>query len=158
MAKVLVVYYSRTGNTEKMARQIADSVAAEGLEVECKSVLDTSVDDLLAAEGIIMGSPTYYGTMSAELKRLIDDSVEYHGRLEGKVGAAFTSSGVLGGGNETTVMHILGALLVHGMIVQGDPQGCHYGAVCIGTPEEEDLQRCQRLGQRFAQLVKKVCG
>ena len=158
MPKVLVVYYSRTGNTEKMARQIAETVAEDGLDVECKSVAETSVDDLLAADGIVMGSPTYYGTMCSELKKLIDDSVEYHGRLEGKVGAAFTSSGVLGGGNETTVTDILGALLIHGMIVQGDPQGCHYGAVCIGAPDEEGLQRCQRMGHRFAQLVKKVCG
>lgn len=156
MAKALVVYYSRTGNTEKMAQCIADAVASEGTEVECKSVADATVEDLLAADGIVMGSPTYYGTMAAELKKLIDDSVEYHGQLEGKVGAAFSSSGVLGGGNETTVNDILGALLIHGMIVQGDPQGCHYGAVAIGSPDEEGLQRCQRMGRRFARLLQKI--
>ena len=158
MPRALVVYYSRTGNTEKMARCIAAAIAEEGVEVECKSVADTSTEDLLAADGIVLGSPTYYGTMAAEMKKLLDDSVEHHGQLEGKVGAAFTSSGVLGGGNETTVNDLLHALLIHGMILQGDPQGCHYGAVAIGAPDETALSRCQRLGRRFARLLKKVSG
>ena len=87
MPKVLIVYYSRSGNTEAMAKLVAEGVELEGVEVECKKVADTSVDDLLAADGIILGSPTYYGTMAAEIKKLLDDSVRYHGKLDGKVGA-----------------------------------------------------------------------
>lgn len=158
MAKVLVVYYSRTGNTERMAQLIAEAIQAEGVEVECKRVAETSVDDLLAADGIAMGSPTYYGTMAWELKKLIDESVAQHGELDGKVGAAFSSSGVLGGGNETTVLDILHTMLIHGMIVQGDAQGSHYGPVALGRPNEVSEASCKRFGRRLATLVKKLAG
>ena len=154
MSKVLVVCYSRSGNTEAMAKLVAEGVESEGVEVECKKVSDTSVDDLLTADGIILGSPTYYGTMAAEIKKLLDDSVRYHGKLDGKVGAAFSSSGGVGGGNETTVMDMLRALIIHGMIVQGDPKGDHYGPVAIGKPDRRSSKECRRLGQRVARLVK----
>ena len=154
MPKVLVVYYSRTGNTEAMAKIIAKAIEAEGMDVECKRVEDTDPDDLLAADGIVIGSPTYYGTMAAEIKKLLDDSVKYHEKLEGKVGAAFASAAV--SGQETTVISILEALLIHGMIIQGDPSGCHYGAVSLGKPGESEIEWCKRFGQRTARLVKKL--
>ena len=156
MAKVLVIYYSRTGNTEKMAQMVADAMAAEGVEVACQRVQDTSLDDLLKADGIVIGSPTYYGTMAAEIKRFIDESVEHHGALEGKVGAAFSSAGGPGGGAETTVLDILKALLIHGMIVQGDHRGDHYGPTAVGRPDERSAKECKRLGQRVAHLVKRL--
>jgi len=156
MAKVLVVYYSRSGNTEAMARLIAEGAKAEGIEVECKKVEDTTIDDLLAVDGIVMGSPTYYGTMAAEIKKLLDDSVKYHGKLEGKVGAAFSSSGGVGGGNETTVMDITRALIIHGMIVQGEPSGDHYGPVAVGKPDERSSKECKKRGARVARLVKRL--
>jgi NAD(P)H dehydrogenase (quinone) len=158
MAKVLVVYYSRSGNTEAMAEIIAESAGSEGVQVECKKVEDTTVDDLLAADGIIMGSPTYYGTMAAEIKKLLDDSVSHHGELDGKVGAAFSSAGGRGGGNETTVMDITRALLIHGMIVQGDPKGDHYGPIAVGQPDDRSREECIRRGKRVAELVKRLAG
>jgi NAD(P)H dehydrogenase (quinone) len=110
MAKILIVYDSKTGNTEKMAFAVAEGAKqVEGIEVVVKRVEKASLEDLLAADGIIMGSPTYYGQMSAKLKALIDESVKIHGKLEGKVGAAFTSSGGTATGAETTLLSILGA-------------------------------------------------
>jgi len=156
MAKILIIYYSRTGNTEKMAKLIRDGVLSEGVEAELKKVEDTTVGDLLSSDGIIMGSPTYYGTMSAELKKLIDDSVSHHGSLDGKVGAAFSSSANIGGGNETTVLDILKAMLIHGMIVQGDPKGDHYGPVSINAPDQRSASMCTKLGARTAKLVIKL--
>jgi len=156
MPKVLIVYYSRTGNTQRMAEMMAEAIRAEGLRVECKKVQDTTVDDLLAADAIIAGSPTYYGTMAAELKELFDRSVERHGRLNGKVGAAFASAANLGGGSETTVMDILKVMLIHGMIIQGDPEGDHYGPTSIGAPDERAEAECRRRGRRVAQLVKRL--
>ena len=156
MAKVLVVYYSRSGNTEAMARLIAEGAESEGVEVECKKVEDTAIDDLLTVDGIVMGSPTYYGTMAAEIKKLLDDSVKYHGKLDGKVGAAFSSSGAMGGGNETTVMDINKALMIHGMIIQGNPRGAHYGPVALGKPNERSCEECKQCGAKVARLVKRL--
>ena len=158
MAEILVVYYSRTGHTEQMAGLIAEGIREEGVEVVVKRAEDTSLDDLEAADGIVMGSPTYYGVMAAELKALIDRSVERHGKLEGKVGAAFASSGGPGGGNETTVMEIVQTMLIHGMIVQGDSQGDHYGPIAVGAPDERSAEECRRRGRRVALLVKRLAG
>ncbi|NIQ99908.1 MAG: flavodoxin family protein [Gemmatimonadales bacterium] len=156
MPKVLIVYYSRSGNTQRMAEIMAEAIRAEGLQADCKKVQDTTVDNLLASDAIIAGSPTYYGTMAAELKQLFDESVTRHGRLNGKVGAAFASSANLAGGNETTVLDILNAMLIHGMIIQGDPEGDHYGPVAIGPPDERSEAECRRRAKRVAELVKRL--
>ena len=103
-----------------------------------------------------MGSPTYYGQMSAKLKALIDESVKIHRKLAGKVGAAFTSSGGTTTGAETTLMSILQAMLVHGMIIQGRADEKHYGASAVGNPKKRDLQYCEELGKSVASLVKKL--
>ena len=156
MAKALVIYYSRSGNTKKMAESVADGIKKEGVEAVLQDVKDTSPDDLLKYEGLLIGSPTYYGTMSAEIKKLFDDSVKFHGKLDGKIGAAFASSANVGGGNETTILDILKAMLIHGMIIPGDPQGDHYGPVAIGAPDSRSVKECLRLGSRVAKLVKKL--
>jgi NAD(P)H dehydrogenase (quinone) len=156
MSEALVIYYSRTGNTKKMAESVAEGLKKEGLGAVIKDVKDVEVDELLKYEAIVVGSPTYYGTMAAEIKRLLDDSVKFHGRLDGKVGAAFSSSANVGGGNETTILDILNAMLIHGMIIEGDPQGDHYGAVAIGAPDERATKQCIRLGSRVAKLVKRL--
>lgn len=156
MAKVLIVYYSRTGNTEKMAEAIKSAIEQEGVEVIKKKVEETQVDELLNYDGIVIGSPCYYGTMAWPIKKLLDESVKFHKKLKGKVGAAFCSSGNIGGGNETTILNILNALLIHGMIVQGEPVGDHYGPVAIYEPDERALKGCKKLGQNVANLVKKL--
>jgi NAD(P)H dehydrogenase (quinone) len=156
MAKALVIYYSRTGNTRKMAESVAEGIKKEGLEAVIKEVKEVAADELLKYEAIAIGSPTYYGAMAAEIKKLLDDSVKFHGRLDGKVGAAFSSSANIGGGNETTILGILNAMLIHGMIIQGDPQGDHYGAVSIDVPDSRATKQCTRLGSRMAKLVKRL--
>lgn len=156
MAKILVVYYSRTGNTQKMAEEIAKGIEKEKVSVEVKRVEQIKASDLLNYEGIIIGSPTYYGTMAFQIKKLLDDSVKFHGELEGKVGAAFASSANVGGGNETTILDILNAMLIHGMIIQGDSSGDHYGPVAINAPDSRALKQCVRLGERTARLIKQL--
>ncbi|NOZ63853.1 MAG: flavodoxin family protein [Caldiserica bacterium] len=156
MSKVLVVYYSRTGNTEKMAREVAHGVEDEHVEAILKRVEDTTPEDFLKVDGIIVGSPTYFGLPSQEIVGLLDESVKYYGKLEGKVGGAFSTSGILGGGNETTVMGIIQMLLIHGMIIQGTAKGAHYGAVSVGKPGHEELKVARELGKRVASLVKKL--
>lgn len=155
MTKVLIVYFSSSGNTEKMAIAVTKGVkSVPGIEVLLKRVEETSLDDLKSADAIIIGSPTYYGLLAHEVKKLLDESVRIHGSLEGKVGAAFTSSGGSCTGAETTIISILQAMLVHGMVVQGDPEDKHYGVCCVGTPNSKDLRLCERLGARVANLAK----
>lgn len=158
MPRILVIYYSRSGNTKKMAKIIADGIKKEGVEAVVKDVKDVDVDELPGYDGIVIGSPTYYGTMSAEIKKLFDDSVKFHGQLDGKAGAAFSSSYNIAGGNETTILDITNAMLIHGMVIQGDHQGDHYGAVAIDAPDERSAKECLRKGQRVARLVNKLLG
>ena len=72
------------------------------------------------------------------------------------MGGAFSSSGVIGGGNETTIMNILKAMLVHGMVTVGFCEGDHYGPVSIGVPDDRASRNCRRLGVKVAKLVKKL--
>lgn len=156
MSKILVVYCSRSGNTKAMAEFVAQGAKEAGAEVDLKAIASVSADDLLKYDGIIAGSPTYYGNMAWELKRLFDDSVRHHGALTGKVGGAFTSSANIGGGNETTIRAILDAMLIHGMIVQGTASGDHYGPVAIGKPDERAKKQCLELGRRVATLAERL--
>ncbi len=158
MGKILIAYYSRTGNTEAMANLVAEGARQGGADVTVKKIQDVQVKELQNYDGFIFGSPTYYGSMAWEMKRLLDQSVELHGKLSGKVGAAFASSANIAGGNETTVLDILKAFLIHGMIVQGDPFGDHYGPVAIDAPDDRAAKECERLGLRVAKLLKVLSG
>jgi NAD(P)H dehydrogenase (quinone) len=157
MPKILIVYDSKSGNTETMALAVAKGAEQAGdLEVTVKRAEQTTNSDLLAADGIIMGSPTYFGQMSAKLKALIDESVKVHKELTGKVGGAFTSSGGTASGAETTLLSIVQAMLIHGMIVQGRADDKHYGVAVTGAPKKRDLAECEKLGKRVAALVLKL--
>lgn len=158
MPKVLVVYHSASGNTARMAEAVAEGAKISGVEVELKKVKDTTLADLQDSDGIIMGSPTYYGQMSSQLKHIFDISFPIRGELEDKVGAAFTSSGSPVGGGQTTLISIILSMLIHGMIIVGDPieSGGHYGASAVGKPDEEELYTCKMLGERVGKLVQQL--
>ncbi|MBE0477898.1 NAD(P)H-dependent oxidoreductase [Candidatus Aerophobetes bacterium] len=157
MGKIGIVYYSRGGNTEKMAHAVYEGAKSEaGVEVELKKAEETSLDELTRWDGIIVGSPTYYGLPAAPVKELFDRSVKRHGMLEGKVGGAFSSSANVGGGNETTIMGIIQMMLIHGMIVKGSSKGDHYGPVSLGEPDERVKKQCKNLGATIAKMVKKM--
>jgi NAD(P)H dehydrogenase (quinone) len=152
MTRILICYFSKTGHTKEMAATIAEGARLKGCEVVVQDVGGTAVDDLLKSDAIILGSPTYYGTMAYPVKKLLDESVEIHGKLEGKIGGAFSSSGMLGGGNETTVHSILDALLIHGMVVLGSARTAHYGPVAVGGPDDRAKDECRVYGERIAKL------
>ena len=156
MLKALVAYYSRTSNTKKMAIAIGKGIRKEGIEVEVLPISKTKPKDLLKYHLIIFGSPTYYGLMAGEMKKLIDESVKYHGRLSGKVAGAFTSSGGIAGGGETTILSILEAFLIHGMIVMGESGSYHYGPVGIEKPDKKVIVSCELYGRKMARLTKKI--
>jgi len=154
--KVVIIYYSRGGTTKKMAELIRDGIQAKKIEVDLFPINEVAAGDLLNYDGIIIGSPTYYGTCAYEVKKLLDESVSYHRKLDGKVGGAFTSSANVAGGNETTILSILEAFLIHGMIIQGDPQGDHYGPVALGSIDKRVTENCKRFADRFVQLLRNA--
>ena len=104
MAKVLILYDSQTGNTKKMAEYIAEGAQEmDGTEVRLKSVKEADKDDLVWCEGIAVGTPTHVGIMSHTMKRFWDEvAIKLWGKIDGKIGCAFSSSGGWGGGAETT--------------------------------------------------------
>jgi NAD(P)H dehydrogenase (quinone) len=157
--QVLVIYYSRSGNTKKLAEEIANGVK-EVPRVNCllKSAADVTKDDLLSSGGIIAGSPVYFGGMAAELKEVFDKFVGVRKQMGDKIGAAFATSGDQSGGKETTMMSIIQALLIYGMIIVGDPLDAtgHYGISCTGKPDEKTIVNARKLGKRVALLVTKL--
>lgn len=139
---VLVLYYSRHGATERMARQIARGVELAGLEARLRTVPAVSadceasapdipaegapyatLDDLKGCAGLALGSPTRFGNMAAQLKYFIDgtSSLWLSGELVGKPAAVFTSTASLHGGQESTLLSMLLPLLHHGMLITGIP-------------------------------------
>ena len=96
--------------------------------------------------------------MAAQLKQVLDDFVSVRKRMENKVGAAFSTSGDASGGKETTMMSIIQALLIYGLIIVGDPMSAtgHYGTACVGAPDTGALENGRKLGERVAELVKQL--
>jgi NAD(P)H dehydrogenase (quinone) len=157
MIRILVIYYSVTGNTAALANAVAEGVKTVD-DVECilKTVDEATNEDWVNADGIIVGSPTYFGQMAAEVKQMFDMTEQVYGQLEGKVGAAFTTSGGAGCGHEMTNISIITAMLVAGMVVQGTTQGPHFGPFAVGMPQPHQVQQAHDMGVRIAQLTKKL--
>jgi NAD(P)H dehydrogenase (quinone) len=156
---VLIMYYSKGGNTRKLAEAIAEGVGqVDGVEAVLRHTRDVSKDDFVAADGLIVGSPVYFGTMAAQLKQVLDEFVGVRKKMENKVGAAFSTSGDASGGKETTMMSIIQALLIYGMIIVGDPMSAtgHYGTACVGVPDAAVQENGRKLGRRVAELVKRL--
>ena len=162
MARVLIVYDSREGVVYGMAKAVAEGVRSEEGEAIMEDVSAAEPMDLLKYDGLIVGSPCFVANMTGKVKSFLDATWNIRGKLDGKVGAAFTSERHLGGGAEETLRSIGSALLLHGMIVQGDSTGCPFGAVALDpTGEREDVvaeegDACRRLGQRVARLARRL--
>ena len=158
---ILVLYYSKGGNTRRLAEAIAGGVRqVDSVEAVLRHTRDVIKDDFLDADGLIVGSPVYFGTMAAQVKQVLDEFVSVRKKMENKVGAAFSTSGDSSGGKETTIMSIIQALLIYGMIIVGDPLSAtgHYGTACVGAPDAAARENGQKLGRRVAELVKKLRG
>jgi NAD(P)H dehydrogenase (quinone) len=159
--QVLVTFYSRGGNTKKLAEEIVRGVQ-QVKDVKCvlKPVAEVTKEDFVQSDGIIAGSPVYFGTMAAELKGLFDNCVGVRSKMGDKIGAAFATSAHPSGGKETTIISIVQAMLINGMIVVGDPldAGGHYGVCCAGAPDKETSESAFKMGKRVAELVKKLKG
>lgn len=161
MAKILVVYDSKTGNVEKMANAVAEGAMSAGGDVTIVRAENAAIESLSDYDAFAFGSPTHCGTMSSKINDFFNNKLHKHwGKLDQKVAVAFTSSGGLGGGNEITLMSIISVILNFGMITFGVPDyvstdvTLHYGAVSIQKPSDSELDACRLLGKK---LVHHTC-
>lgn len=156
--QILILYYSKTGNTKKLAEKIAKGVESTNTKAVCLSTDEVQKEDFLKSSGIIAGSPVYFGSMAAGLKSIFDEFVGIRTKMENKVGAAFSTSAHHTGGKETTILSILQCLLIYGMIIVGDPMDAsgHYGVACTQSPDETALSDAFKLGVRVSSLCKKI--
>jgi NAD(P)H dehydrogenase (quinone) len=156
---VLILYYSKTGNTKKLAQLVAEGVnLVSGVDALMKSTTEVTKEDFVNSVGIIAGSPVYFGIMASDLKRVFDEFVGVRKQIENKVGAAFATSAFWAGGNETTIISIIQCMLIYGMIVVGDPMSAsgHYGATSVAAPDDKSADIARKLGERVAELCKKL--
>lgn len=158
MPQILVIYITLRGNTGKMAPSVVEGIESEGVEARVLPADEVTIADLTAADGIIIGSPTRFGSVDWQIKRLFDvvATEGYPGPLDGKVGGAFVAGSRAGSGAELTLLNALHILLNHGLIIQGNPFDAHYGPVALGEPTERVLQTCRAWGVRWAQLTKQL--
>ena len=159
--QVLVLYYSKGGNTRKLAEAIVKGVEdVEGVSAVLKKTDEVTKEDFVNSDGIIAGSPVYFGLMAAQLKKVFDEFVGIRRKMEGKIGAAFATSGDPSGGKETTMMSIIQVLLIYGMVIVGDPISAtgHFGVACVGAPDKGIEDNGMKLGRRVAELANKLRG
>jgi NAD(P)H dehydrogenase (quinone) len=193
--EILVLYYSLHGHTAEMARHIARGIeAVDGVSARLRTVPPVSPDreerearvpqsgppyaraaDLSECAGLVLGSPTRFGNMSAALKYFIDGTAAewFSGALEGQPAAVFTSTASMHGGQESTLLSMMLPLLHHGMYIVGLPfsepgltqttgGGGPYGASHYSGwegdrgPDEIELGLCRALGRRVALAALKL--
>ncbi|HEV2573168.1 NAD(P)H:quinone oxidoreductase [Methylocella sp. CPCC 101449] len=199
MAKVLVLYYSAYGHIEKMAEAVAEGARAAGATVDIKRVpelvpeeiakksyykLDqkapiATIDDLANYDAIIVGTGTRFGRMASQMANFLDQAggLWAKGALNGKVGAAFTSTATQHGGQETTLFSIITNLLHFGLVIVGLNYGyagqmkldevvggAPYGATTITggdgsrQPSDVELEGARYQGRQVAEVAKKLFG
>lgn len=190
---ILVLYYSRGGRTAALARHAARGVESAGAIARLRTVPPVAattqvaappvpadgppyaeLDDLVQADGLLLGSPTRFGTMAAPLKHFLDTTGELWlaGRLVDKPAGVFTASASAHGGQESTLLAMLLPLLHHGMIAVGVPYtqtalfdtrtgGSPYGATHLAAPwntalSKDESEVAKALGERVARLAKSL--
>ncbi|ARN21725.1 NAD(P)H:quinone oxidoreductase [Piscinibacter gummiphilus] len=200
MAKVLVLYYSSYGHVEQLAQAVAEGARAGGASVvDLKRVPETApaevaknahfkldqaapvatVADLEQYDAIVVGVPTRYGRMASQMAAFLDQTggLWARGALNGKVGAAFTSTATQHGGQEQTLFSVITNLLHFGMVIVGLPYshagqmnvteivgGSPYGATTVAAtdgsrqPTAIDLEGARHQGELVARTAAKLFG
>ncbi|KAA3610388.1 MAG: flavodoxin family protein [Calditrichaeota bacterium] len=167
---VLIVYFSKTGNTKSMAKHVAQGAKKiENVHVKVVSVEKAKTSDLLKADAIILGSPVYNANVAPEMQSFINNWPFKGSPLKDKIGAAFVSGGGISAGEELTQLNLLHSMLVFGMVVVGgDSWRSAFGASAITSEElfkaknndsEVDkmfLEKAESLGKRVAGLARKM--
>lgn len=142
MTEVLVLYYSRSGRTEALAKAVAEGVGSiEGASVKVKRVDYATVNDFIFCDAVAFGSPNYFSYMAGLLKDFFDKALSIRERVAGKPSAAFTS----GGGSSDSAL-----LSLERMISSFRLEKVADGVASVGEPNEEDLTACKKLGEALA--------
>ena len=159
---VLVTYHSLSGNTEKMARAVAEGAkAVPGTRVALKPVAQVTGEDLFSSDALIVGSPVYWSNMSGEVKTFFDNWQFKFGvfpefKMRNKVGAAFATGGQVSGGKEVTMLTILAAMLGNQMIVVSGGGAFGASATTEGDSpgiDDKELAAARDLGRRVAEVA-----
>jgi len=199
MAKVLVLYHSTYGHLEKMAQAVAEGARATGAQVDIKRVPETvptdiatkagykldqqapvaNVEDLADYDAVILGAGTRFGRLPSQMAAFLDQAggLWASGKLNGKVGAVFTSTATQHGGQETTLFSMITNLLHFGMVIVGLPYsfqgqmrldevtgGAPYGATTLAggdgsrQPSDNELDGARFQGQQVAEVANKLFG
>lgn len=149
--KVLVLYYSRSGNTRKMAMAIAEAMKSDAVSVTVEDAEKFDVSSLPNYDGIVLGSPTYFSNVAWQVKKVIDESIVHYGgrKLKGKVAGIFTSAGTSTNGKDCLKMLEIALGLHHGMnVVQG--------ILRVDRESDNEVEkRCQEYGKG---LVREIEG
>src|SRR5215468_2564839 len=166
----------RVAEFDEVIQKTADNEYLVKIREQQADIPVCTLDDLREADGVIFGSPTRYGNMTAQMKQLIDSTATLwlKGEMEGKPAGVFTSTGTTHGGQETTLLTMMIPLIHLGMVIVGVPYstegmihteargGTPYGASSIAGPKGElapapgDLVICRAQGKRVAELAKKI--
>lgn len=161
MGNIVIMYYSKDGNTKKMAEYVLEGVKEiPGHEVRLLSVDEATIEDVTWCDGIALGSPTYLGTVASPVKKFWEDLLPFWQKIDGKIGCAFSSQGGWGGGAELTCQSLNTILMNYGFLVFGVTDyvahqfTTHYGAIQAGEPRlDKEKDSCRILGKRLAEWV-----
>jgi len=149
--KVLVLYYSGSGNTKKMAKAIGEAMKSSAVNVTLEDVGKFDISSLPNYDSIVLGSPTYFSNVAWQVKKVIDESIVHYsgGKLKGKVAGIFTSAGTSSNGKDCLKMLDVALGVHHGMkVVQGIIR-------VDGEGDKEVEKRCEEYGRRLVREIEK---
>ena len=158
---LLIIYTSKNGRTGGMVEPVRQGMIEGGVNVAVRTVDEVTWDEMLAAQGVIVGTPVRFGDVDWQIKRLFDVTAyqDYPGPLSGKVGGAFAGGGRPGSGAELALLSMIHILLNHGMVIQGNAHCSHYGPIALRESSPEDIYAtCIAWGNHWAQLVRRLKG
>lgn len=142
MVEVLVLYYSRSGRTDALAKSVADGVeSVKGASSKVKRVDFATVNDLVLCDAVAFGSPNYFSYMAGLMKDFFDKALSVREKVEGKPSVAFTSSG---GSSDSALLSLERMIGWFRLVKVAE------GVSSKGDPSEEDLVACEKLGEALA--------
>lgn len=167
---ILIAYHSQTGNTATLAGAVREGAASvTGVDVLLRRVEAVGAEDIVSADGIVLGTPVHWGNLSAESKRFLDRIGEVLGKAgkalgDGRTAGVFCTAGSVSNGQEMARLSALAAFLDMRFVVIGGVNDAGYGslgpqAVTGGTPpgiNGRDRAEARRFGERFARLTLQL--